>query len=146
MKGKKQYPFGCNNFWWKSFAEQVIWILYGGRLSTTSLSISSLMLHFYHFLPCLFIPISCIDMYRMETKGWICKYEIYKIKNLGWNVWGWSFQAPSVRYMYHQSQMRACGMYCMQVSCVPAGQKKLSLYEIFSCNVVTKKQEKYVFL
>ena len=101
---------------------------------------------FLSFPPMSFYPISCIDMYRMETKGWICKYEIYKIKNLGWNVWGWSFQAPSVRYMYHQSQMRACGMYCMQVSCVPAGQKKLSLYEIFSCNVVTKKQEKYVFL
>ena len=30
--------------------------------------------------------ISYIDMYRMETKGWICKYEIDKMKNLGWTV------------------------------------------------------------
>ena len=110
-------------------------LLIPGHLSATSyvfhpnmlhplfytLSISSLILHFSHFLPCLFIPwissytisnpisknsISsqpfyphlrhilfhpCIfhptnwkdDMHRMKMKGWICKYEIDKVKNLG---------------------------------------------------------------
>ena len=112
--------------------------LWFGHLSATSsvfhpnmqhpqfytLSISSLILHFCHSLPCLIIPwissctisnsirqnvissqpfhpqLKCLlfhpcifhpinskdDMNRMKMKGWICKYEIDRVKNLGWAV------------------------------------------------------------